>query len=565
MNSITKRPPSNQALVAKSIKAFCKGLGIKCKATSDSFSGGDSVRAVIDDQPPEVFNKVEAFANEHQYGSFNGMEDIYEYSNGRKDIPQSKYVFVENHYSDELKQAAWDAIRVDYALQDAPESANEADQYQVWETWGGTFIYRFLRGSLQPVLCVNGDDKDYSAIFWASRKPEVKAVSVSCGESHIEEHTHTKKGFQMFIVILASRVDRDEFNALRDKAQSLGGWYSRKWGTTPAGFAFKQQESAESFLNDAPAPTDPTPTPGLGDKLRTLADKMQGAIDHKFGVRQTNTPKRQREAGSARLDGERLLRAQEGLNKLARLHDSGAVPPVLLGVKTKKAAYDLAKSEIVHAGGYYDAGRCQGIPSSDSPEALAFWELLKGKSEDEKKADTLRELENKLMFSDIPGFFPTPDPLIDQMLERAGIEEGHTVLEPSAGKGSIADRMGTGIDCCEIRGSLCEILELKGHKVLDNDFMTADIERGYDRIVMNPPFEKMQDVDHVLKAFDCLNEGGRIVSIMSRSPFFNSTKKAFSFRAWFDEVGGEQIDIPPGAFKESGTGVSSVLVVIDKD
>lgn len=28
----------------------------------------------------------------------------------------------------------------------------------------------------------------------------------------------------------------------------------------------------------------------------------------------------------------------------------------------------------------------------------------------------------------------------------------------------------------------------------------------YDRIIMNPPFENLQDVDHVMKAYDNLNE-----------------------------------------------------------
>ena len=35
--------------------------------------------------------------------------------------------------------------------------------------------------------------------------------------------------------------------------------------------------------------------------------------------------------------------------------------------------------------------------------------------------------------------FPTPRPVIEQMLARANIQPGMTILEPSAGKGDIAD------------------------------------------------------------------------------------------------------------------------------
>lgn len=570
MNAIQpKRAASSQAQVAKLLKQYCRGKGVAVTAKSESFSMGDSVRVRMVDQPPAMRADIETHAKQYQYGNFDGMTDSYNYSNRQDDIPQSKYVFVDCDYSDEIRAAAWDYIRETYGeAQGAPDDYNSHYE-QVMGHMASTFIYQFLRGSVSPT-CTPDGDRDESALFWAEwlgKSAPAPTATASIDGATIEEHTHTKHGFQMFIVILSGRVERDEFNALRDTAKDIGGWYSRKWGSTPAGFAFKEQETAEQFAAslDGKAPTPPNgPKPGLGDKFRDLADKMQGNIDHKFADRLTNTPKRQREAGRARLDGERLARTQEGLRKLADLHDVGTVPPALTGVTSKKAAFDLAKSEINHSGGYYDSGVCQGKPASDSAVALAFWELLKGKSEAEKKADTLRELENKLMFSSIPGFFPTPDGLIDQMLDYAGLEDQHTVLEPSAGKGSIVDKIGNHVDCCETQGSLREILSLKGYKLVARDFLEAEFPNKYDRIVMNPPFEKMQDIDHVRKAFDCLAPDGRLVSIMSPSPFFNNTRKAQEFRAWFDGLGGEQIDIPAGTFKESGTGISSVLVVIDK-
>lgn len=119
-------------------------------------------------------------------------------------------------------------------------------------------------------------------------KPTAPASSSAApGGMTIEEHTHTKKGFQMHLCILAGRVERDQFDALRDKAEALGGWYSRPWGKTPGGFAFRDRATAEAFAGlGSPDQTDgatkspPAPaTEYVAGKLRALADGMQPAID----------------------------------------------------------------------------------------------------------------------------------------------------------------------------------------------------------------------------------------------------------------------------------------------
>jgi len=49
---------------------------------------------------------------------------------------------------------------------------------------------------------------------------------------------------------------------------------------------------------------------------------------------------------------------------------------------------------------------------------------------------------------------------------------------------------------------LRKILEVKGFNVVGNDFL--EHKKSYDRIVMNPPFENFQDIDHVRHAYDLL-------------------------------------------------------------
>lgn len=69
---------------------------VKFKVTSDSYSGGNSVDVRWTDGP--TAKDVEAVADRHKGGSFNGMEDIYEYDRGNVfgDLfGTAKYVFCQ--------------------------------------------------------------------------------------------------------------------------------------------------------------------------------------------------------------------------------------------------------------------------------------------------------------------------------------------------------------------------------------------------------------------------------------------------------------------------------------
>lgn len=200
--------------------------------------------------------------------------------------------------------------------------------------------------------------------------------------------------------------------------------------------------------------------------------------------------------------------------------------------------------------------------------ALREYHGLRGKP---READPLKEMERKLIGTKIDGFFPTPPSLVHRMLEAADIQAGHSVLEPSAGKGDILDAIrdnhpdanAVGI---EPHGSLREIVAAKGHTLAGSDFL--EHTGKYDRIVMNPPFERGADVVHVRHAYDQLAPGGRLVAIMSAGPFSRSDAKATGFRDWLDQVGGEHEELPEGSFSGADafrqTGVNTRLVVIEK-
>jgi 16S rRNA G1207 methylase RsmC len=144
-----------------------------------------------------------------------------------------------------------------------------------------------------------------------------------------------------------------------------------------------------------------------------------------------------------------------------------------------------------------------------------------------------------------------------------------TILEPSAGKGNIADKIRQAyphnpLSVVERMVTLQNILQAKEHNLVGFDFL--EYEGQYDRILMNPPFEDGQDIDHVLHAFSCLKSGGVLVSVMCEGVFFRGDKKSQHFREWLAGVGGYEEALPAGSFKSSErpTGVATRLVMVTK-
>ena len=174
--------------------------------------------------------------------------------------------------------------------------------------------------------------------------------------------------------------------------------------------------------------------------------------------------------------------------------------------------------------------------------------------------------ESAFMRQNIPGFFPTPKRLAERVANEADIKPGMTVLEPSAGTGRLADaakEAGGTVTTLERSHALAEHLRSKGHAVAGGD--TLEHHGQYDRVVMNPPFENGQDMDHVRHAFDAnLKPGGKLVAIVSEGPFFRQDAKATAFRDWLASVGGKSEKLPEGSFKESNTGVATRLVTVEK-
>ena len=100
-----KREMSSQAKAAAMIRKHLRQQypHTKFSVRSNSFAGGDSVDIAWTDGP--TTDEVEQFTNQFQYGSFDGMRDIYELTNTREDIPQSKYVHCQRSQSRDAYRA----------------------------------------------------------------------------------------------------------------------------------------------------------------------------------------------------------------------------------------------------------------------------------------------------------------------------------------------------------------------------------------------------------------------------------------------------------------------------
>lgn len=185
--------------------------------------------------------------------------------------------------------------------------------------------------------------------------------------------------------------------------------------------------------------------------------------------------------------------------------------------------------------------------------------------------DPTELLENLILTGEVTDvkkefqYFPTPKEIALQLIDMADIKPGDMLLEPSAGQGAIADYFPKDNPylLVELNEANAKVLENKGFNVLVGDFLNCGFDKAH-IIIMNPPFSKQQDVDHILHAYELLKAGGTLVSIVSESPFFRENKKSVEFRKFLEDNNAEVIELPEGAFKESGTMVKTRIVKINK-
>lgn len=171
-----------------------------------------------------------------------------------------------------------------------------------------------------------------------------------------------------------------------------------------------------------------------------------------------------------------------------------------------------------------------------------------------------------------PQLFPTPPDLVQRMVYAAHLYKypALRILEPSAGTGAILAALKpwdtAEIVAVEINLALADALRARFNMEASNiavnccDFLQQNGNLGtFDRILMNPPFVNGADIEHITHALTLLKDGGRLVAICADGPRQNA-----KLRPIVEESGGQWEPLPADTFKESGTGVNTVLLVVDK-
>ncbi|MFC1960003.1 methyltransferase [Chloroflexota bacterium] len=350
------------------------------------------------------------------------------------------------------------------------------------------------------------------------------------------------------------------------------------------------QEESVLLLDESANTKIPTPTPAKqpappkvdatarAARFRELADNLQKQIDTKrnTSLKQMNpTRRRMNMIASMEQDARRLEVLQDKLRALANAWETDTVPQSLRELTAKNQVEYLLRYSNPPVWGKRDKADFKRLQRAGLVGATAYSRaradldrLGDPAAGQERPEDKIAALEREVRTYKIPGYFPTPPDVVERLLALANILPGERVLEPSAGNGSIADAIRDAhpdatLDVCEVSADLREILELKEHNLVAWDCLEL-AGATYDTILMNPPFENFQDIEHVRHAFSLLKPGGRVVAIMGEGVFFRRGRKPEDFRVWLDEVGWEAEQLPGGTFKTSGTGVASRIVVLDK-
>lgn len=298
----------------------------------------------------------------------------------------------------------------------------------------------------------------------------------------------------------------------------------------------------------------------LAARFRAWADALQPKIEHASRpMTQNPTPKRNREYQSRLHDARNMERLQRALVALAAAHEDGSIHAELVELRSKDDVARLVRKWIDGSkGGYYSVIEADDYAET-TPRARLLQSMIDGSSAERtarERARKVGELQAEVALANIPGFFPTPAAVVSMMLDAADIEPGMRVLEPSAGSGNIADAVraahpSAALDVCEINSRLQQLLKLKGHNFVDSDFTEAQLGQ-YDRVLMNPPFEKGGDIKHIRRALRLLRPGGRLVAICAAGPRQLEALQPL----------GEWELLPEGAFKDAGTNVRTALLTV---
>ena len=159
-------------------------------------------------------------------------------------------------------------------------------------------------------------------------------------------------------------------------------------------------------------------------------------------------------------------------------------------------------------------------------------------------------------------FVPTPKKAAELIIAFAAIKPQEAVLEPSAGEGHLAKAIrdqGHNVVCGELDVELAVKLRGEGFSVFCGDFLSSKKQDfpPFQHIIMTPPFGSGLYEAHVRHAYDLLDYGGVLVTLLPQDV-------APDFKEWAIQKSVIPKNMPEGSFPASKTNVSTLLWRIKK-
>ncbi|MCK9521310.1 MAG: strawberry notch family protein, partial [Dehalococcoidia bacterium] len=299
----------------------------------------------------------------------------------------------------------------------------------------------------------------------------------------IVEQYHSKRMKNVYIVTMAERVTKDEYNVLAARARRLGGKWSREWKPTnsPAGFMFNQREHADEFVRlSQPAKAQTAPQEA---EISALQTEMRELIQSEDNM--------QRKAIQMRQNAEK-----RGM--------------------TLKEYQEAVEFEIVKMADEIASDRDMPIQLRDR-ELVQLYELQPVLS---ARTSTSMELQA----------YSTPAPLANIGRQMIGADKADRVYEPTAGNGMLL----IGIDKSKVvaneldpdRADNLRKLGVKNVTTEDASRPWAAPDGVFDAMMMNPPFGPtdttnidgyaIKKLEHViaLRALSRLSSNGRAFIVL---------------------------------------------------
>ena len=136
MKKLTEAAQAAKLMRVELKKAF---PNTKFSVRSRNFAGGDSVDVGWINGPTR--DAVQEIIAKYQYGHFDGMIDLYEYSNNIEGLPQAKFVHGQREISDDVYEATKAQVAKEFGIKNA---ADENQWMAAFHRWSSEVVYREL-------------------------------------------------------------------------------------------------------------------------------------------------------------------------------------------------------------------------------------------------------------------------------------------------------------------------------------------------------------------------------------------------------------------------------------